>query len=73
MDKLDQPPTPEEAEARFRALLDEGGFDQPDEVEYDPGAGELLFLWREQKVAIVIELREDPPSGLGALAPEPPV
>jgi hypothetical protein len=50
-------PTPDPrdaAEAAFRALLDEGGLPEPDEV-VDDGPGELVFLFHEPRVAIVVE------------------
>ncbi len=59
MSELPQHPTPWQVEDHFRSLLREEGFAQPDEVEHDPEAAELVFLWREPKVAIVIELSED--------------
>lgn len=43
-----------EAECRFRELLAREGFAPPDEIERHPD--ELVFLWHEPKVAIVIEL-----------------
>lgn len=52
---------PADAEASFRDLLRDGDIDQPDEVEYDPAANELVFFWHEPKVAIVLELDSDEP------------
>ena len=45
-----------EAEAGFRRLLEAGGLPQPDEVELR--ADGLLFLWYEQKLAVVVDLEE---------------
>lgn len=60
---IDRPrPTPEAAERRFRDLLRESGLDQPDCVEHDPLANELIFMWEDRKVAIVLEL-DDGDSG----------
>jgi hypothetical protein len=42
------------AETAFRKLLRDAGMVEPDEVEDHPG--EILCLWLEQKVAVVIEL-----------------
>ncbi len=53
-----QGPSPEAAERRFRELLRESGLDQPDHVEHDPLANELIFTWEDRKVAIVLELGE---------------
>jgi hypothetical protein len=50
-------PTPDPrdaAEAAFRALLDEGGLPEPDEV-VDDGPAELVFPFHEPRVAIVVE------------------
>lgn len=54
-------PTPSEAEDYFRRVLADGDMAQPDEVEYDPAANELIFFWHEPKVAIVIELDSNGP------------
>ncbi|HEY8467971.1 MAG TPA: hypothetical protein VIL04_14335 [Solirubrobacterales bacterium] len=54
-----EPPTPEAAERRFRELLRENGIDQPDSVEHDPLANELVFLWEDAKLAVVLDL-DDP-------------
>ena len=53
--------TPKEVEERFREVLAEGDMAQPDDVEYDPAANELIFFWHEPKVAIVVELDSDGP------------
>lgn len=66
-------PTPQEVEDHFRNLLDEEGIPQPDEVEHDLAVGELLFLWHERKVAIVIELSGDGPVAVRSGVPVPPV
>ena len=47
------------AEAQFRELLEHGGLAQPDEVAIAPD--ELLFLWHEPKVAVVVELGPERP------------
>ncbi len=66
--------TPDQVEARFRQVLAEGDVSQPDEVEYDPAANELLFFWNEQKVCIVVELDSDGPVAVfPRTAAEPPV
>jgi len=61
MSEPERKPSPEEAEERFRALLRENEMPEPDAVEHDPAAEELIFLWHEQKLAVVIELSEDGP------------
>jgi hypothetical protein len=55
---MDNPPTPAEAEAHIRRLLEEGGLPPPDEVEHH--ATELVFLYHEQKLAFTFELDERP-------------
>jgi hypothetical protein len=42
------------AEADFRRLLEDGGVAQPDAVEVSTEG--LVFLWHEQKLAVVVEL-----------------
>lgn len=61
MDRMSQNPSPIEAEDYFRQLIAEGEMEQPDEVEYDPAANELLFFWNEEKVCVVLELDSDAP------------
>ena len=75
MRKLPDSPSPEEVEAHFRNLLESADMIQPDEVRHDLAAGELVFLWEEPKVAIVIELGPDGPVDVrpGAAMHEPPV
>jgi hypothetical protein len=54
------PPTPRalDAERRLRDLLAESGLPAPDEVRYDALRGEVLFLFHEHKLAVVIDLEE---------------
>ena len=69
---MDEPPansTPAEAEAYFRRMLSEGDLEQPDEVEYDPAANELIFFWHEPKLAVVLELDADAPLEVFPMAP----
>lgn len=47
------------AEVRTRAILEQGGLPQPDEVEY--GYTCIRLLWREAKVAVVVQIDEPPP------------
>jgi len=54
-------PTPDQAEEYFRQMLADGEIEQPDEVEYDPAANELVFFWHEPKLAVVLELDSDAP------------
>ena len=60
------------AERRMRELLESNGLPQPDEVEY--GFTCIRLLWREPKLAVVIDI-DEPPEGLavddqGASDPE---
>jgi hypothetical protein len=52
------PPSHEEAERRFRELLETGGIAPPDEVIHQPD--EILFLWSGTKTAVVLELSPTP-------------
>jgi hypothetical protein len=55
-------PSPADAEARMRALLLEADLPEPDEIVHDAGQDELVLLWRDQKLAVVVELRPSGPS-----------
>ena len=46
-----------ETELRLRRLLEEEGFEPPDEVVRESDPPELVFLWHEEKLAVVVELR----------------
>ena len=48
-----------EAEARFRALVQESDLPEPDDVEYRPGS--VVFFWTGPKVAVAVDLEEHPP------------
>lgn len=48
----------DQAEARFRDLLTEAGFPQPDEVAHLRTC--LIFLWERSKSVVVIDLDELP-------------
>jgi hypothetical protein len=54
------PPTSQHlaAERSFRELLADNDLPPPDEVQYDEGS--VVFLWRENKLAVVIDLDEPP-------------
>jgi hypothetical protein len=62
-----------ETELRLRTLLEEEGMEPPDEVLHDTDPDELVFLWHEEKVAVVVELWNDELDGPGSLGPHPPV
>jgi hypothetical protein len=49
--------TPTTIETRFRELLTAEGLPQPDAIERRPD--ELVFLWHDQKLAVVVELKHD--------------
>jgi hypothetical protein len=50
-------PTPADVADRFLRLLSDEGLPPPDEVEY--GADELVFLYRDRKLAVVVELSDE--------------
>jgi hypothetical protein len=57
------PPTPAEAEAHLRRLLEDNDMPQPDEIEHHPA--ELVLLFHDQKLALTFELDERwPPTTL---------
>jgi hypothetical protein len=47
-------PSHQEAEERFRELLESGGIAPPDEVEYE--AASVVFFWHEPKLAVFLDL-----------------
>jgi hypothetical protein len=44
------------AEQRMRALLDNAGLPDPDEVQY--GQSSISLLWHDRKVAVVVDVSE---------------
>jgi hypothetical protein len=63
-----------ETELRFRRLLEEEGFEPPDEVVHESDPPELVFLWHEEKLAVVVELWGDgADDDLAFSGPAPPV
>jgi hypothetical protein len=48
------------AEQDARAMLEDHGLPQPDEVEY--GDACVRLLWREEQVALVVDI-DEPPEG----------
>lgn len=56
MPKLPDSPSPAAVETHFRGLLDDQGLAQPDEIHHDLEAAEVVFIWHEPKLAVVIEL-----------------
>jgi hypothetical protein len=58
------------AEQHARAMLDDHGLPQPDEVEY--GHTCIRLLWREEKACMVVDIDEPPPGFVFGedLAPE---
>ena len=59
------PRTPRAAEVEqdFRRLLAENDLPEPDDVRHDPG--EVVFLFRERKLAVVVDYdadEADPPA-----------
>jgi hypothetical protein len=52
--------TPTMTETRFRELLAAEGLAEPDAIERR--SDELVFLWHDQKLAVVVELENEPPS-----------
>jgi hypothetical protein len=47
-----------DAEERMRELIERAGLPEPDEVSHEFEPDEVLLVWREQKLAVVIELDE---------------
>ena len=48
----------QEAESRFRQLLEDAGLPVPDRVDYEPER--LVFFWDEPKAAVVVDLEPVP-------------
>jgi hypothetical protein len=51
---MDITPRHQDAETRFRALLEEGGIEPPDTVEY--AAESVTFFWTGPKLAVIVDL-----------------
>lgn len=62
-----------ETELRFRRILEEEGMEPPDEVLHETDPDELVFLWHEEKVAVVVELWRDDHDDPGSIGRRPPV
>lgn len=43
----------------MRELLRHGDLAEPDEVSYEFDPDEVVFFWRDAKLAVVVELDED--------------
>ena len=52
----DEPPTPEAVEAEVRELIAGAGMQEPDEFQFNELRNELIALWHEQKLAVIVEL-----------------
>ncbi len=73
-------PTHAEAEERMRELIANGGLADPDEVRYEFDPDEVVFLWREPKLAVIVELTDGDHGGTAedgdgagdAIGPWPP-
>jgi hypothetical protein len=50
-------PRHQEAETRFRELLDSADLAGPDEVGYEPDS--VVFYWHEPTVAVFVDLEPD--------------
>ena len=48
-----------EAEEAFLAIVREGELGEPDQIER--AGEEVVFLWRERKLAVVVDCSEAPP------------
>jgi hypothetical protein len=51
-----------DAEQRMRELIENAGLPEPDEVRYEFDPNEVVFMWRDPKLAVVVDL--DEPKGL---------
>jgi hypothetical protein len=62
------PPTSQHlaAERDFRTLLADNELPPPDEVEYDEAS--VVFVWREKKLVVVVDLDEPPNETGGRVA-----
>jgi hypothetical protein len=49
------------AEREFMKIVGEAGLPEPDEVNYHEEDGEIELIWREQKLAVVVECGPDCP------------
>ena len=59
-------PDPGEIEAKMRALIADGGLQEPDEVIHDLEHAELHFRWNAEKFVVIVELRDPDRSPLSS-------
>jgi hypothetical protein len=48
----------EQCERRMMALLEDSGLPLPDEVDLFYGEDEVLFMWSDRKVAVIVDLKD---------------
>ena len=51
---MDITPRHQDAESRFRRLVEDAGLSPPDAVTYEPAS--VTFFWNESKVAVIVDL-----------------
>jgi len=68
-------PTHAEAEERMRELIASGGLAEPDEVRYEFDPDEVVFVWHQPRLAVIVELEEAGDDADGMIPPTlaPPV
>ncbi len=54
-------PTHGDAERRMRELIENAGLPEPDEVRHEFEPNEVVFVWCEPKLVVVVDLDEDGP------------
>ena len=42
----------------MRQIAESAGLGEPDEVRHEPEHNEIVLIWKEEKLAIVVELDE---------------
>ncbi|MGH2842199.1 MAG: hypothetical protein ACRDKL_01250 [Solirubrobacteraceae bacterium] len=48
----------EQCERRMLALVEDFGLPVPDQIDLDHGEHEVLFMWSDRKVAVIVDLEE---------------
>ncbi len=48
----------EQCERRFMALIEDSGLPLPDEVDLFYGEDQVLFMWADRKVAVIVDLQD---------------
>ena len=46
-------------QAAMERMIDRGGLPRFDEWKYEPGADEMVFIWHEAQLGVIVDLGDD--------------